>query len=263
MCTIMIITRNILVEQNLQKQLQHLGHEVFCKSIETSQSEFRLLVKIFDSIILSETLSNEESQIIIQQVHLEKEIIEVIRKVEIFPSKKQAIELTELGINSYLPISATLEDLREKYAEKQTNREKDTSGLFNLVSKRSCLSIPLSKNEKKLLRILLENTGSCIERNIISEKIWGIQSTNSSMCQLSALIKKIQKKFEEAGFEHRVILTYWGQGYQLNPQAEDSVQGLLSNKRKQGGRASETNFDINQEYFSRSSISKRTATAKL
>lgn len=232
MCSIVIITRNILVEQNLQQQLQHLGHEVFCVGIENYQFKSQLLVDFFDSFILSETLSNEESQVIIQQVRSGEQPIEVIRKVETLPSKEQSAEFAGLELHSYLPICATLEDLREKYAKKQTNWENDSNSMLNLVSERTYLGVNLAKNEKKLVQILLENAGSCVERNKICENIWGIQPTNSSMSQLSALIKKIQVKFEEAGLEYRLILTYWGRGYQLNPQAEESVLKILNNGKE-------------------------------
>lgn len=228
MCKIMIITRNILVEQNLQQQLQHLGHEVFCTGIDTCHFKLALFVEIFDSIILSETLSNEETQLILQQVNLEEQSIEVLRKVEILPSKEQSAELTELGIDSYLSICATLEELREKYATKQSSNDANT--IINFVAKRPYSPINLAKNEKKLMTILLENAGSCVERNQICEAIWGIQPTNSSMSQLSALIKKIQIKFDGAGLEQKLVLTYWGRGYQLNPQAVEIVRDILHPK---------------------------------
>lgn len=227
MCNIMIITRNILVEQQLQQRLQHLGHEVFCTGIETCHAKLKLLIEFFDSIILSETLSNEESQLIIEQVESAEKSIEVLRKVEMLPSKEQSAEFAEYGINSFLSIDASLEELREKYAKKQKHWVRDAKAVLNLVTKRSYLGVHLAKNEKKLMKILLENAGSCVERNVICEKIWGNQATNSSMSQLSALIKKIQLKFEEAGLEHKLILTYWGRGYQINPQAEKAVREIL------------------------------------
>ncbi|EOH93735.1 winged helix-turn-helix domain-containing protein [Enterococcus pallens] len=227
MCNIMIITRNILVEQQLQQRLQHLGHEVFCTGIETCHAQLRLLVEFFDSIILSETLSNEDAQLIIDQVESKEQPIEVLRKVETLPSKEQSSEFAKLGIKSYLSIDASLEELREKYAKQQKSWVRDTKTVFNLVTKRSYVNVHLAKNEKKLMKILLENAGSCVERNIICEKIWDNQPTNSSMSQLSALIKKIQTKFEEAGLEHKLVLTYWGRGYQINPQAEEAVQEIL------------------------------------
>ena len=227
MCNIMIITRNILVEQTLQQRLQHLGHEVFCTGIETCHAKLQLLINFFDSIILSETLSNEESQLIIQQVESAEQSVEILRKVETLPSKEQSAEFADLGIQSYLSIDASLEELREKYAKKQKSWVKEATAVLNLVTKRSYLDVRLAKNEKKLMKILLENAGSCVERNTICKKIWGNQPTNSSMSQLSALIKKIQIKFDEAGLEQKLVLTYWGRGYQINPQAEEAVQQIL------------------------------------
>lgn len=230
MCNIMIITRNILVEQTLQQRLQHLGHEVFCTGIETCHAKLQLLIEFFDSIILSETLSNEESQLIIQQVESGEQPVEVLRKVETLPSKEQSAEFAELGVKGYLSIDASLEELREKYAKKQKNWVKDAKAVLNLVTKRSYLNVHLAKNEKKLMKILLENAGNCLDRNTICEKIWDNQPTNSSMSQLSALIKKIQIKFEAAGLEHKLVLTYWGRGYQINPQVESDVRGMLADK---------------------------------
>ena len=58
---ILVLTKNILVEQTFQQQLQHLNYEVFCTNCceETIEHELTFF-NYFDAIVLSETLSQND-----------------------------------------------------------------------------------------------------------------------------------------------------------------------------------------------------------
>ena len=61
MISILLLTKNILVEQELQAKLQRLNYEVFCCSnmfyLMTQQVKKLPMLTYFDYIILSETIS--------------------------------------------------------------------------------------------------------------------------------------------------------------------------------------------------------------
>lgn len=61
---ILLLTKNLLIEQPMQEQLQYLNYEVFC-SVELikqlkSSPHHQKMVQSYQAIIFSETLSDEE-----------------------------------------------------------------------------------------------------------------------------------------------------------------------------------------------------------
>lgn len=64
MISVLLLTKNILVEQKLQEKLQRLNYEVFCCSnmfyLMTQQTRKLPMINYFDYIILSETITENE-----------------------------------------------------------------------------------------------------------------------------------------------------------------------------------------------------------
>ncbi|MFQ7234681.1 MAG: hypothetical protein ACLRPU_07405, partial [Enterococcus hulanensis] len=108
---ILILTKNLLIEQQLQNQLQHLNYEVLCsvellnqlkmnaQSMRNKMDSQRNFQKSFlmdyQAIILSETISDSEIQELIANSQIIKQIL--LRKVVEEPSKREKERLKNMG----------------------------------------------------------------------------------------------------------------------------------------------------------------------
>ncbi|MGO3779225.1 MAG: helix-turn-helix domain-containing protein, partial [Enterococcus viikkiensis] len=73
---VIILTRNIIIEQDFQNELQRLDYEVFVLKeffAEDKPQYFEEILSLFDIVIFSETLTNQEFTDILPIV-LEKEL---------------------------------------------------------------------------------------------------------------------------------------------------------------------------------------------
>lgn len=74
----------------------------------------------------------------------------------------------------------------------------------------------LSFFEFELLKYLYENSGAPVSRDVILDKIWGLESYPSSRT-VDNFIVKLRKHIEDNPAKPRHILTIYGQGYKLVP----------------------------------------------
>ncbi|MBN2851183.1 MAG: response regulator transcription factor [Clostridia bacterium] len=71
----------------------------------------------------------------------------------------------------------------------------------------------LSKREYQLFSLLLENSGKTVPREIIIDRVWGLDS-EASQNNLDAFIRLLRKKIEKKG-EKKVIISVRGIGYKV------------------------------------------------
>lgn len=110
---ILVLTKNILVEQTFQQQLQYLNYEVFCTNCfeETVEHELTFF-NYFDAIVLSETLSQNDCLRLLGSLSsLEKPIY---RRSQSMCNKREAEIWQERGIIRWLGLKDSLEEIREK-----------------------------------------------------------------------------------------------------------------------------------------------------
>ena len=69
--------------------------------------------------------------------------------------------------------------------------------------------VELSKTEQKLLRILVENRGQALTRNLLFERVWDDGKDFVDENTLSVAIKRLRDKLEA----HAVLKTIYGVGY--------------------------------------------------
>ncbi len=228
---VLILTRNVLSEEGLIRQLHYLNYEVLCSSdlIQVLQAGNQVpLFSFFHAVILSETLSNSEVEKLLPI--LQTFPIAVLRNCENYPIKEQA-EWEEQGIHEWVSKNGTIEALREAIAQSlevvQEQRlsnnqiltfplgeEGTKAGLINSVRK------SFSKTEKKVFEKLLlaQQHGGLLSRKELCDYLWREGDTSSNMSQLSCLINKIKRKFEQEGINEEIIVTMWGRGYKLNEE---------------------------------------------
>ena len=244
---ILILTKNLLIEQQLQSQLQHLNYEVLCsvellnqlkmsvqtmKDNEDGQRNFKRKFLInYQAIILSETISDNEIQELVSNIQLTKQVL--LRKLVEEPGKKEKERLKDLGIFDWILVDNSINSLREQLSEKLSPYQGDESNIIYLYQDEGLtndvtqLKRSLSRREKATLECLFNSQGKVVSREDLCTYIWNEAPSNSRLSQTSMLIKKIKEKMGKYGFNGETIQTIWGEGYVLSKELSDS--GLLIN----------------------------------
>ena len=224
---ILILTKNLLTEQQLQKQLQHLNYEVFCSVTLLNQlrsnSNRTHIIQNYQAVIFSETLTNLEIRKLLVVIPSEGNLL--VRKLMHEPSKKETDELKKMGINMWIYDSEPLDLLREHLALHLMNcQKKEASNIVFLYQKDDSpktlaeFKSRLTKKECKTFDCLVAGEGELISRETLCNYIWKGAPNNSRLTQLSVLVKRIKTKLNEAGFQEELIHTVWGNGYRLSPK---------------------------------------------
>lgn len=222
---ILILTKNVLAEQQLQKQLQLLDYEVFCSTEVLRNEQMHAICDYFPIILLSETISNLEMERFLPNVNQTNNL--VIRSVINESDEEELRAWKEFGIVGGLSKSLSFDGLREKLVELQndyydTQFESNStscspiSKLENRTLETSYGRVHFSKKEERLFKLLLEAKGVLLPRSEICEVLWSEGETDSNRSQLSCIATKIKNKFKDAGYQGDTIITKWGQGYGLD-----------------------------------------------
>ena len=210
---VIIMTHNTLNEEGLLSLLIRLNYEPFCSTtildeLLVKTEEYNDLINKFSIIIISETVSNEEINII-------------------FPKLKKSGKIILRKCDEYLNIETRERFRREGFAD---SFEKDESfdRMRELLNKHNNVSIEymneetinnsvnLSVNEKKILDQLKKMNSDYLSREALCLSIWG-KASSSQLSQLSGLVKKINYKLSlNKGISNLEIRTSWGRGYYLN-----------------------------------------------
>ncbi|WP_137663934.1 winged helix-turn-helix domain-containing protein [Enterococcus hulanensis] len=221
---VLILTHNILVERPLVEKLQRLNVEVLSSAklltmLQTKQVPLEVL-SFFDVLIVSETISDQELTIILEEVG---EKFTIIRQTDRTPQKEEKMDWEAKGVDEWLLEDETLSGLREKLAEK-TLKESVYSIGFGMrpqpeekeEEKRAIPLWNLTRSEREMLSTLISTKDAPISRNDLAVKIWGDSDSASHMTRLSTIIKHLRNKLKIDGVEYDVIRTNWGEGYQLS-----------------------------------------------
>ncbi|EOH93004.1 winged helix-turn-helix domain-containing protein [Enterococcus pallens] len=221
MSRILMLTRCQYAEEELERLIRRLGHELFCTMsiLDTikygkASSEF---LEQFQIILLSETISNQECQEIIRQ--LDKDQFIFIQLSGNVLSKEEQERKQHEGITHCLSTSASLETFREVLSQQPKGR---TEGVFSLSTNDKYLPedllalLSLTKMEKRVFQQLIDSEGQTVSREDLCREIWEIEPNQSTQSQLSTLIRKIKAKMEKLGINSGCIKTQWGLGYMLD-----------------------------------------------
>lgn len=227
MSQVLLLTKNILSDQQLQEKLQNLNHEVWC-SAQLIDQILRLglppsLIQQFQIILFSKTLCDQEVGLLAD--FFNRYSIAVLREVGGLPSVEDQAAWQKRGLHGFLLEDEALFDLREKLSQAQTSANQQEAlnrrivpfpGGGEAAKELNPMKIHLTGKERKLMDLLIEAQGELITRKQLCERIWPEGETPSNMSQLSCMINRIKRKFEAQGVEGKLILTHWGKGYQLS-----------------------------------------------
>ncbi|MGL9749185.1 winged helix-turn-helix domain-containing protein [Enterococcus sp. DIV0170] len=235
MSPILILTKNLLVEQTLQEQLQYLSYEIFC-SVELlnrlkvsdhydegKNNDLKLLFKNFQAIILSETISDNDIQVLIPLIQADNRVL--FRKLNSKPSKKEEEQITKMGIDGWIIADHSIDYLREQMAEKlSVNQREEQNIVFLYPNQRESenfvwLKNSLSNKERSVFDCLILAEGAVVTREELCTCLWNDVPNNSHLSQISVLIKRIKLKLEQAGYDPEILKTVWGSGYLLSTKS--------------------------------------------
>lgn len=130
----------------------------------------------------------------------------------------------ELGADDYIEKPYSVKELfvrvksqlRRSYElTVETDRLADGSLLIDTTSRQVFLrgeAILLATKEFELLKILVQNKGRAMQKEILFNNIWGSESF-SEFSTLTVHINKLREKIEVNPKEPRAIVTVWGVGY--------------------------------------------------
>lgn len=222
---ILLLTKNILVEQRLQNQLQQLNYEVLC-SVQVFQQLRKEGYVMVDHqvVIFSETITNKEIAEILPK--LVSGNVVIFRKFSVAPSLEEQEQMRALGITEWIAEDIPLDQLRERLAEQMEQVQLTEEEQLRSLDQHSAMTEKLlehflkslTKKEKKVFLYLQEANGDIISREELCDHLWKESLSHSRMSQMSVLVKKIKQKLAEAGFCEDLLRTIWGSGYCLTPE---------------------------------------------
>lgn len=192
---ILVLTKNIFHELELQRELQVLNHEVFVTRNERNNSLLANCGSVFDCLFLSETLSEKEFLTIVKESSslFDGQIIRInVEEGQQIPASKEKLDVLYVD-RSFVEIRELLDILNTKNDEHlmATSIEE-----FNRK---------LSKQEQLFFENLQE--GKTIAREDMCWLIWGEDESSSRKSQLSNLAKKINRKLDECNYTDKRIKT--------------------------------------------------------
>ena len=227
---VLILTKNTLSEENMVRKLQQLNFETFCSTdllYRLQQSTALPFLSYFQWVIFSETLCDEEVEQLLRQT--KGQPLLTLRITESQPTEEEQVEWKNYGLADWILSEATFTTVREKMNGLQKQLQKE------ITTGRQILTFPvsdsafgnkgletlirsLSKTEKKVFENLIQAypRSGVLSRRELCEQLWCDGETSSNMSQLSCLINKLKRKFEQHGISGESITTLWGRGYKLS-----------------------------------------------
>lgn len=226
---VIILTRNIIIEQEFQDELQRLDYEVFVlkEFFDVDKPQyFEEILSLFDIVIFSETLTNQEFN----------EILPIVVEKDLHYLRRTDEPVPNIDENHCLSIDCTLTELREFLLlsdKREGQNESLSKGLVRQseMKKQDLVLFYSSLNniEKKIISALAEGSGKIISRDELCNKVWNNEISKSRLVQMSTAVGNIRKKIAHAHIDNVRIITYWGNGYRLH----DVPNGLMNEHIKE------------------------------
>lgn len=224
MSQILLLTNNPLNEQAFEERLRQLGHEVFTSKLMIelclSQNSNHEIIRMFDLIILSETLANVEVKELLGALSVNE--MSILRKSDERLDETELEEWKGHGLTEWIGSQPTLEDLREKLSCEKVRKEGNIVFLPKAEDKRPMSGFSLSGGEVKLFQLLFQQKKT-VAREELCLRMWNRGKSNSSMSQLSVMVKHLKDKLAGQGVEGPIIETCWGRGYRLHDSVYEQV----------------------------------------
>ncbi|WP_265460129.1 winged helix-turn-helix domain-containing protein [Enterococcus sp. HY326] len=234
MKSIMILTKNILVESELEQKLKSLGYEVFSSSQIFNEILLGFKIKItpiFNLVIISSSISEEEVETILS---IGFQNVRFLRLENFEGDDNALIESQKCHSIDYIDEDCSLKTLREALSKKVETEISDKKNPLNqyLHQKRNFQQgdkklyyenfiSSMSAKERQVFRVLVDSEGDYIDRKSLASHIWN-SSSSSNLAQLSQIISRIRVKMEKNNIinlsesNSSYLITHWKKGYTLS-----------------------------------------------
>lgn len=123
----------------------------------------------------------------------------------------------ELGADDYITKPFSLAIFRARVNNQLRRKKPNINNVFkiddyyfdfdNMIYRKNQKIIELSKTEQKLLRLLVENRGHTLTRELLVDKIWGSEYVDENA--LTVTVKRLRGKIED----NEYLKTVYGIGY--------------------------------------------------
>lgn len=179
-----------------------------------------------DLIIMDINLPDGSGLDLLREVRMKSEVPIIILTAN--DMETDVVMGLELGANDYITKPFSLMILRARVSvqlrkEKQGQQDHLVQDCFiqddfrfefdKMLFTKKQQVIELSKTEQKLLRLLVENKGRTLAREVLIDRIWTDGTAYVDENALSVTIKRLRDKLEEHSATPRYIKTVYGIGY--------------------------------------------------
>ncbi len=123
----------------------------------------------------------------------------------------------ELGADDYITKPFSLANFRARVNNQLRRKKPNINKVFqiddyyfdfdNMIYRKNQKIVELSKTEQKLLRLLVENRGHTLTRELLVDKIWGSEYVDENA--LTVTVKRLRGKIED----NEYLKTVYGIGY--------------------------------------------------
>lgn len=231
----LILTKNVLLEQRIQKDAQELGYEVFVSNsmlVSFIKGDYPTKIfKYFRWLIFSESLDNAEISLIMKGIAKKSKQVALpimIRKDSSEPTEETKRFMDTLGIENWISSSQSLAELRD-LIEKSKNinvidfqvTDSSASELPNQWEEARLgflnhLNSIMTNQERVLFEYLIEGKDIITTRLTISRIIWPNSDHKKKEAQLSIIIRNLKSKIFSCGYKKPTIKTIPKRGYILD-----------------------------------------------
>lgn len=224
---ILVLTKNVLSEIELQGTLQRLGYEVLVSSVLYTQLSYGMPsqkeLSMFHLILLSEYLTDDEIERILPSLkESEKPILQQVDyPAEDLPEKawrgEHGVHVVEVNVsprNFKQSIETLLTTIDAHQLEQLPPLDvpqtpKNSASLL--------LQLSFTSLERKVLYVLYKANGKLVTKEVLCEEVWHQPLTKSRVVQIYTIIGRIKDKLQVLNPDITFIRSQRSEGYFLAP----------------------------------------------
>ncbi len=219
MANILIVEDDIALSEGISIALNNDGY-TFIQSFDINSARNEIKEKKLDLILLDINLPDGNGLTLLKEIR--DKISTPIIILTANDLETDIVTGLELGADDYITKPFSLMVLRARVntqLRRTLNIPKQIiidDFIFNFETmefSKYKKSIELSKTEQKLLKILIDNKGTTLSRQILTDKIWNDSAEYVDPNALSVTIKRLRDKLEDNPSKPQYIKTTYGIGY--------------------------------------------------
>lgn len=217
---LLIVEDDRALGDGVRLALQHPDLEaVLCRSL--AEARTALESRTFDLLILDVGLPDGSGLDLLRQIRQTSALPVILLTAN--DMETDIVAGLESGADDYITKPFSLAVLRAR-VNVQLRRSAalgseavELEGFFfdfgRMEFRRQEQSVELSKTEQRLLRLLVENRGQVLSREVLLDRVWSGGGEYVDPNALSVTIKRLRDKLEDMPSKPRFIKTVYGIGY--------------------------------------------------